>query len=186
MQPTPSPLDQLADIRLPAEPGWWPLAPGWWLIIALVFCALAAYWWWRKRKQRNQYRLIALSELDFIFNQYLQQQNAADYLHKLSVLLRRTAITAYPHSFNASIKGIDWLHWLDATCPGLNQTFASDVGQSLLTNAYQKNPQVDAAALYQLSKEWIKQHRQLPRKNNMTLENSAGKTANKAEETNHV
>lgn len=159
MQPTPTPLDQLADIHLPAEPGWWPLAPGWWILLALAIGALLVLLWWRRRKQQNHYRQIALQELEAIFNQYQQQQNAADYLYKLSVLLRRTAITAYPQSFNASIKGTDWLNWLDANCPALSTKFSSESGQSLVANAYQKNPQVDANALYQLSKEWISLHR---------------------------
>ncbi len=161
MQPTPSPLDQLADIHLPGAPSWWPLAPGWWLLLALVISALVIVWWWRKRKQQNRYRVIALHELEGIYRQYQQDQNAAEYLHGLSVLLRRTAITAYPGSFNASIKGPDWLHWLDATCPDLSEKFSGTQGQSLLTSAYQKNPQIDAAALYQLGKNWIQLHRKI-------------------------
>ena len=38
MQETPLPL---RDLHLPAEVGWWPLAPGWWVLIAIV-AALAA------------------------------------------------------------------------------------------------------------------------------------------------
>ncbi|MFC3116897.1 DUF4381 domain-containing protein [Cellvibrio fontiphilus] len=186
MQPTPTPLDQLADIHLPAEPGWWPLAPGWWILLALAIGALMLFLWWRHRQQQNRYRQIALQELDAIFNQYQQQQNAADYLHQLSVLLRRTAITAYPQSFNASIKGTEWLNWLDANCPALSTRFSSDLGQSLVANAYQKNPQVDAHALYQLSKEWISLHRTTSARKKISTKKTITKKTTTAVETTHV
>ncbi|HCS66312.1 MAG TPA: DUF4381 domain-containing protein [Cellvibrio sp.] len=159
MQPTSSPLDQLADIHLPDSVSWWPLAPGWWILIALIIVATIGFFIWRRRKQQNHYRVIAQQELAASYAHYQQSQDAANYLHSLSVLLRRTALTAYPQSFNASIKGQEWLNWLDAVCPTLNGNFSGELGQSLLSSAYQKNPQIDAARLQQLCADWISQHR---------------------------
>lgn len=185
MQATTSPLDQLADIHLPDSLSWWPLAPGWWVLIALFIIAIIGFFIWRTRKQQNYYRLVAQQELAAIYTQYQQSQDTAAYLHSLSVLLRRTAITAYPQSFNASIKGAEWLSWLDAVCPALNQKFSSELGQSLLTSAYQKNPQVDATGLYQLSEQWIKLHcnhrQKLP-----SLQKSTTQKASATAEANHV
>ncbi len=157
-QPAVSPLDQLADIHLPDSVSWWPIAPGWWILLTLLIITLIGCFIWHRRKQQNYYRVIAQQELAAIYTQYQQTQDAAAYLHSLSVILRRTAITAYPHTFNASIKGTDWLNWLDAVCPANNEKFSGSVGHYLLSSAYQKNPQVDAAALYQLSEQWIKLH----------------------------
>ena len=39
----------LRDLHLPDAIGWWPLAPGWWVVIALV-AALLGYILWRVYK----------------------------------------------------------------------------------------------------------------------------------------
>lgn len=159
MQSPASPLDQLADIHLPDGVSWWPLAPGWWILLALLLIAIIGFFIWRNRKQQNYYRVIAQHQLAGIYADYQQTQNAGAYLQALSQLLRRTALTAYPHSFNASMKGDDWLNWLDSVCPGLTEKFAGEPGQHLLRSTYQKNPQVDITGLHQLSSQWITQHR---------------------------
>ncbi|MEN0035984.1 MAG: DUF4381 domain-containing protein [Cellvibrio sp.] len=180
MQPTSSPLDQLADIHLPDGVSWWPLAPGWWILLALLVVAAIGFLIWRRRKQQNHYRTLALQELDAIYARYNEAQDAAAYLQALSVLLRRTALTAYPRSFNASIKGVEWLSWLDAVCPALDNKFSGELGQSLLNNIYQKNPQIDALGLQQLSAAWINQHR------NHRQKIPAAKKVTPATEANHV
>lgn len=155
----PSPLDQLADIHLPETVSWWPLAPGWWLLIALLALGALGLFLWHRRQRQNHYRVIAQQQLAAIYADYQHTQNAAAYLQALSVLLRRTALTAYPQSFNASIKGQAWLQWLDNVCPALTDTFSGELGQSLLSSAYQKNPQLDVRGLHQLSAQWITLHR---------------------------
>lgn len=185
MQPTSSPLDQLADIHLPDSISWWPLAPGWWILIALIIVATIGFFIWRRRKQQNRYRVTAQHQLAGIYADYQQTQNASAYLQSLSLLLRRTALTAYPHSFNASIKGNDWLNWLDAVCPTLNEKFSGEIGQSLLSSAYQKNPQIDAASLQNLCADWISQHRNYRQKLSTSKKVAAKKVAPVAE-ANHV
>jgi hypothetical protein len=162
MQPTP-PLDQLADIHLPAAIGWWPLAPGWWVLLALLTITSIAIFIWHYRAKRNRYRKLAQQELDRIYNNFQNTRNAANFLHETSVLLRRTALTAYPQTFNASIKGQAWLNWLDSVCPAKHKgsvlRFNSECGQQLLTASYQKNPAIDAASLYVVCSYWLAQHR---------------------------
>ena len=159
MQPTSSPLDQLADIHLPDGVSWWPLAPGWWGLLALMVIAALGIFIWRRRKAQNAYRIIAQHQLAGIYADYQQTQNAGAYLQALSLLLRRAALTAYPHHFNASIKGDAWLQWLDDVCPALTEKFSGEIGQSLLSSAYQKNPQIDVSGLHHLSSQWINLHR---------------------------
>lgn len=55
-------LAKLHDIRLPGPIGWWPLAPGWWLLLALV-CAAVLFVLWRDRQRRKSLRYLALQEL---------------------------------------------------------------------------------------------------------------------------
>ncbi|HTF95237.1 MAG TPA: DUF4381 domain-containing protein [Cellvibrio sp.] len=163
MQPTQSPLDQLADIHLPDAVSWWPLAPGWWALLALLVVAVIAFAVWRYKNRQNSYRLLAQQQLDIIYKNYQGTGNAAAFLHEISVLLRRVALTAHPTSFNASIKGQAWLDWLDRVCPAdkKNQQslFNSTCGEQLLTASYQKNPAIDATALYHLCGYWLAQHR---------------------------
>ena len=158
-QPTASPLDQLADIHLPDGVSWWPLAPGWWILIVLLLLIAALFFMWRKRKAQNVYRTVAQHQLAGIYADYQQTHNTAAYLQALSLLLRRTALTSYPHSFNASIKGADWLYWLDSVCPETNNAFSDEIGQALLIGPYQKNPQIAVDDLQQLSVKWIALHR---------------------------
>lgn len=161
----PSPLDQLADIHLPPAVSPWPLAPGWWLLMGLCLLVLVALWCVYAHRQRNRYRRVALDQLRQLSTDYQRTQDAATYLHALSVLLRRTALTAYPGRFNASLKGDAWLQWLDDTCPALRTnknargaTFMSDLGQSLTQAAYQKHPSVDAPGLEAVCACWIAHH----------------------------
>lgn len=77
-------LAQLRDIRLPEPIGWWPLAPGWWLLLALISLALLAILAWTVLRKRSA-RYLALRELGAL--------DAADpaFSTRLSVLLRRVA-----------------------------------------------------------------------------------------------
>lgn len=190
MQAPASPLDQLADIHLPDGVNWWPLAPGWWILLALVIVALIGFFMWRKRKIQNAYRIIAQHQLAGIYADYQQTQNAAAYLQALSLLLRRTALTAYPDSFNASIKGKEWLLWLDQVCPALQNKFSSELGESLLTSVYQKNPHIDVSGLHQLSSQWIHLHRNHHQKPSPSKKakskNVAPKNIATTTEANHV
>lgn len=158
MQPGSSPLDQLADIHLPDSVSWWPLAPGWWILIALFIAITVGLFFWRKRKVKRRYRHHAITLLQQAYAQYQRDQQAAVYLQQASELLRRVARTSYGSTFDASIKGDAWLHWLDQTCPTVKQQFANGSGQILLTGPYQKNPQVDVDQLHKLCLEWIQHH----------------------------
>lgn len=180
MQPNQSPLDQLADIHLPDSVSWWPLAPGWWALLALLVLVLIIVCLWRRRLKQNHYRKLAQQELDSIYSNYQQTQNATAFLHEISVLLRRTALTAYPKTFNASIKGQAWLEWLDRVYFNPAMQFNSEVGQQLLTASYQKNPQIDAQALHQLCRLWLLEHR------NQRQKSPTRKPLKTAAEANHV
>lgn len=182
MQPDQSPLDQLADIHLPDAVSWWPLAPGWWALLAVILIALVALLLWRQRIKKNRYRTLAQQELDQLYADYQANQDAVTFLHGTSVLLRRVALTAYPGRFNASMKGQAWLDWLDSVCPHKNPNpvlqFNSECGQQLLTASYQKNPSIDASALFVVCSYWLANHRQ--------GQKAVRRNANTSAETPHV
>ncbi len=155
----PDPLAELQDIHLPAEIGLWPPAWGWWLLLlVIIVCVASLVLFIKRNKLRNAYRALAIAELNKSFKQYSGEQSS-EYLQALSILLRRTALSAFGNKFNPSVKGNDFLEWLDEQCIKTNSQFSKGVGTALLIGPYQKNPEFDRNALHQLSLLWIKEHR---------------------------
>lgn len=153
------PLAQLQDIHLPAEIGLWPPAWGWWVLVLLIALSIyALVFFIRRKKTRNAYRELALAELNNINRKFSTDQNS-EYLQALSVILRRTALSGFGAQFNASLKGKEWLEWLDNQCTKTNQQFSQGVGAALLIGPYQKSPEFDRNQLHNLSLLWIKEHR---------------------------
>ena len=153
------PLAELQDIHLPAEIGLWPPAWGWWLLlVVIIICVASLVFFIKRNTSRNAYRVLAIAELNNCLKQYTDQQNS-EYLQALSVILRRTALSGFGNQFNASLKGHDFLQWLDEQCTKTNSQFSQGVGTALLIGPYQKNPEFDRIALHQLSLLWIKEHR---------------------------
>jgi len=160
------PLAQLHDIVLPQPVGWWPLAWGWWVLLALVIILAAIGIFFQQReKKRQRYRAAASDELNHLLQHYQQDQNAAHYLQQLSILLRRTAISAQPHTFPVDVKGEAWLQWLDNNCPETKQGFSVGPGRALLTGPYEAHPDIDVDSLHALVKLWLRQHRNQWQKN---------------------
>jgi hypothetical protein len=155
----PDPLAQLQDIHLPEAVGLWPPAWGWWLLLVVVIAAVASIIYFvRRNRSRNAYRALALKELAKIKQQYDANKNS-EYLQAVSILLRRTALSGFSKQFNASIKGEEWLRWLDAQSGKPSTDFSQGVGRALLIGPYQKNPEFDRNALHKLVESWIQQHR---------------------------
>lgn len=166
------PLAQLHDIHVPADIGIWPPAWGWWVLLAIIIVSLYALVFFIKRKKsRNAYRALAIAELNTIQTTYSPEQNS-EYLQALSVILRRTALSSFDSQFNASLKGIEWLEWLDAQCAKTKQQFSQGVGVALLAGPYQKSPEFNRDELHNLSLVWIKEHRNQWQQSQKTKNNS--------------
>ena len=78
-----NPLQQLRDVHLPLEPGWWPPAPGWWLlicicIVAVFFLGLTA---WRGHKRKRPIRSAKELLEDTLTDYRLGQIGALDYVN---------------------------------------------------------------------------------------------------------
>lgn len=82
----------LRDIHLPAEPSWWPPAPGWWLLAALVLVLIAvAGWAWRRQRRLRGREQQVLDELDQLVRQHRDDDHSDGLLRDLHQLLRRVA-----------------------------------------------------------------------------------------------
>ena len=91
VSPVVSPGPSLRDIHLPAEPSWWPPAPGWWLLAVLVLGLLAfVAWAWHRNRHAYARRQHVLDELDRLVARQRQDGSPA-FLRDLHQLLRRVA-----------------------------------------------------------------------------------------------
>ncbi|NNF40745.1 MAG: DUF4381 domain-containing protein [Woeseiaceae bacterium] len=125
----------LRDLHLPEPTGWWPLAPGWWLLLALGV-ALLVYLSWRayQRYRHNAPRRYALRELSRLQAEYLQHRNPVTLARQLSALLRRGILAYAPREQVAGLTGEQWLQWLDS---GMALPyFSTQGGRSLLQLPY--------------------------------------------------
>lgn len=135
----------LRDLHLPTEIGWWPLAPGWWILLAVAVCVLAWYAWKALLRWRaNRARRIALRELAFIAQRFDQTGDAVSLARELSELLRRALLAYAPRHIVAGLTGERWLAWLDR---GLEEpVFARGDGRLISELPYRDPQRADAAA----------------------------------------
>ena len=161
MQPTADPLAQLRGIHVPADPHWWPPAPGWWLLAALL--SLALWWslrWMLRRHRRKAPWRAARRELAALTGHHADNRDDPDndgaYLRELSVLLRRVALSCYPARDIAALTGDEWLAWLDRQAD--SDQFSKGPGRVLADGPYapQVSDGIDVAALHDLSMRLLK------------------------------
>jgi len=131
----------LRDLHLPEPIGWWPLAPGWWVLIALALFGLG---WllllaWRKRRfnAARRYAIRALAEVEA---EYLTNRNPVALGRQVSALLRRSMLAYAPRHEVAGLTGDSWLKWLDQGLP--LPYFHTEGGKSLLQLPY-RDPDSD-------------------------------------------
>lgn len=135
----PTSLDQLRDIVVPNAPAFWPPAPALWWLLAIVVMVMVIYFSRRRARQlRNAYRHNALELLD-----------QASTLYDISVILKRTALAAFPREQVASLYGEDWASFLRKTG-----------GRRDFTPLTQGPPDAPASKeTRRLAAHWIKRHK---------------------------
>jgi hypothetical protein len=125
-----------------------PQTAGWYVVFALLLLLILWSIWrvllhWRG----NRYRREALRELP---------NTSAS---AIPVLLKRTALAAWPREQVASLSGERWLRFLQTT--GGASSFVDGFGQTLVDlecRAVSLSPD-DERALRQAAGEWIRRHR---------------------------
>jgi hypothetical protein len=136
-------LPQLRDIHLPAEPSWWPPAPGWWIVSALVLALVVfAFMRWQapRRRRARRDRLIVATLVQHAA-QWRRDGDDAHFVAALSEHLRR--LSRVVRADAAALTGAAWIAFLDRHGDG----FAA-VGDALVDAQYRPAAPVDAAALY--------------------------------------
>jgi hypothetical protein len=157
-------LEKLHEILLPDPVSWMPQTAGW----SAVFGLIGVITVWRvygrfRRFRKNRYRRIALAELEVIERKMQQPEKRRRALAEIPVLLKWTALAAFPRSEVAGLSGEKWLAFLDKTMGG--KGFTEDEGRLLPELAYAPPPRISklpdetAGRLLQLARQWIKVHK---------------------------
>ena len=154
--PAQDPLANLRDIHLPGALDAFPPAPGWWILALLAGLLLAwglrkAYRHWRL----HAYRRAALRQLEQLRSAHCDDEDNSAYLAALAVLLKRTALSAYPRATVAGLSGERWVAFLDDTLD--TNEFSMGAGQVLILGPYQESVRMDPA-FPALVERWIRRH----------------------------
>ncbi|WP_221075202.1 DUF4381 domain-containing protein [Agarivorans aestuarii] len=143
----------LVEPSLPDPVSWQPNAPGWYVVMCVIALYLTYKFYLQVKQYRlNAYRRAVLSELSKL---ELTDQDR----HHLPLLLKRTALYAYPREQVAALVGTEWEAWLDTHC--VNSDFSGCCTGLLASLAYSQTPAIEHRQLVMLSKEvahWVKYH----------------------------
>jgi Ca-activated chloride channel family protein len=146
------PLAGLVEFPLPPEVSLWPQTwPSRIVIVLLIVGLIAGLWWFIRWWHANRYRRAALAELDTIVS-------SGPAPGSLAVLVRRTALAAFPRAEVAALSGRDWLAFLDSSYGGTG--FSQGPGKVLAAAPYEPYATgADDNALADLVRRWIRKHR---------------------------
>jgi hypothetical protein len=107
------PLAGLADVVVPDPVSWLPQAWGWRVLAgALLVAAVVLAFRWVRRYLANRYRREALDECAALEASLESESGRAAALAELAVLLKRTALSAWPRAEVASLSGAAWIDFL--------------------------------------------------------------------------
>lgn len=141
-------LDLLEPVPQPMPISMAPQTPGWIVLAVLTLTLMLCATRYRLHRYRaNAYRRAALAELELLIK-------TGESPAEISVLLRRTALVAYPRDQVASLHGDRWLRFLDAHFPG--DGFSTGPGRILATAPWR--PVAPDPALTALARDWICKH----------------------------
>lgn len=155
----PGSLTLLHDIVLPDAVSWWPPAEGWYVVTILLLLATATgAWWGWQRWQTRRYRRQALEELRAL-RQASDDPGAT--ASNILILLKRTALAAYPRAQVAQLNGEQWWAFLDRTSSG--NAFTSDFGPlatdlAYRAEAHESDPHQQLGVLFNTAEHWIVTH----------------------------
>ena len=142
------PLQQLRDVHMPADPSWWPPAPGWWLIAAaaialLVWLTFKLLQAWQARAAIREARTLHLNNLARFQEGEIDEKRYTDITNEL---LKRLLVVAMGRTQLAPLSGQAWLEALDVSSD--SDQFTAGPGSALGDIRYSKTPEVDVEGLH--------------------------------------
>jgi hypothetical protein len=143
----------LQELPYPDAVAFTPQTAGWLLVAALL---VGLFLWlairWRRRWKLNEYRRIAISEIDRI-------RTSPESAAQLPFILRKVALVSYKREDVASLRGAEWMTWLNSTAE--NDQFSEGDAELLDRLAY-SDQKVEPELLIRLvkaSRTWVGSHR---------------------------
>lgn len=155
----------IEDIHLPEAVSAWPPAIGWWLLaILLIIVAIGLYLGIKWYKKKWGYRNAALRLLNQYYKEWKDNPNSISTLHQaqqMATILKRTAMSAYPHQNTSTLYGEDWITFLNQQTPTVQ--FEGTLAEFLSVQQYQVKPSnstesIPLSSLHSACKYWIKKH----------------------------
>ena len=157
-------LDGLEEITLPKPISYFPQTIGWKILLVGIIIAAIIFGYKRYRHwQANRYRTNALKRLAKIEQEIQASETKTKSLLDLPILVKQTALQAFPRDEIAQLSGDRWLEFLDHS--GNTQDFSQGEGQLLPQLAYQSSsaltnlPEQRISNLIISIRQWIKNHR---------------------------
>ncbi len=150
----PQLLELMHDRVIPAPIPWLPQTGGWWILAAwfgavILILAVHAYRKW----DANAYRREALQALKDLAAH--AQEDPATTATQIAVLVKRTALAAYPRQQVAKLYGDQWADFLRAAAR--DDPVIDQAADELARAAYRTD--VDGSALVAPARRWIRIHR---------------------------
>lgn len=127
----PDLLQQLRDIHEPALPGWWPMAYGWWILMAVVLCTVLLMGWlyWQHNRRMKPYRYIRTQALSLVDAYEAKKMNDLQFQDRVNELFKRLLIRVEDQRYLYPIHGTRWLEELELRFK--EPAFVQGAGQSL-------------------------------------------------------
>jgi hypothetical protein len=162
MQATEAQILPLRDIRLPAEPGFWPLAPGWWMLMVLLTVLLIILVIkWRHYAQKKRRWLDIDQQLSKLEFDYQTNQDPQKLLTGVSVFLRRFVKFQMQQNQASAMYGANWIAHLNQYHK--DQPFAA-FENALTQGVFQNSCEYDVNDLLHTTRVFIKQQVMKPTK----------------------
>lgn len=153
----PTDLSQLRDIHLPGAIAWWPPAPGWWALLGVILLGLGVLWWRHRQRFRER---AALRGLKAVAQALAAGTEPVVCIQRISMILRRFAMSLEGRAPVAGLTGEHWLGYLDSRWG--RDEFSAGTGRVLIFGPYAPAGRVsgsDVGALAALCMDWIRSQR---------------------------
>ena len=142
-------LDQLRDVIPPPEPGFWPPAIGWWTIAILLVAISVGFIYLLKMVKARHARQHLTRDIS-----NAATLESGQVAVRLSILMRKVAMTRFPQSSVAGLTGEEWLEFLDQS--GETDQFTRGPGRLLTTAPYDRHSVTDVEALVRVCMSWVR------------------------------
>jgi hypothetical protein len=156
-------LDRLHDVVTPPAAPWWPPAPGWYGVLGALALGLIVWAAWGLRHWlRNRYRHEALKEFAQLEPALADVARRAEAMTALAILLKRTALSAWPRERVAALTGVEWQTFLNRTMGMVSSD--GELAWTLESAAYDpgriaKLDETQVRAIALQAKQWLARHR---------------------------